>query len=192
VSRVDERTLLRKAQAGNTEAFAQIYRGNVQRIYRYIYQRVNQPQVAEDITSEVFTRALEGLSSYRDQGKPFIAWLYRIAHDRVIDYYRRTGRRPADENIEDNPLPFTPDMDERIMRREAVKALQQAMDELTDDQRRVVIMRFIEGQRIEKVAQIMGKNANAIKALQHRALQAMAKRLQKSGLDIEAILAGLS
>lgn len=190
--RAEEQLLLRKAQQGDADAFAQLYRANVQRIFRYIYHRVNHHQLAEDLTGDVFIRALEGLSGYRDQGKPFIAWLYRIAHDRVIDHYRRTGRRPVEEDIEDKSLPVTLNMDERMVQGQMVQILLKALAGLTEDQRRVVELRFIEGQRIEAVAQIMGKNANAIKALQHRALQAMAKQLQKSGLDIESILAGLS
>ncbi len=189
---VDEQRWLRQAQRGDAESFAALYRANVQAIFRYIAHRVNNVQLAEDLTGDVFTRALEGLPTYTDQGKPFVAWLYRIAHARVVDYYRRTERRPVETDVEAEPLPVTPDMDEGLLRRHAARALRTAIAELTADQQQVVVLRFIEGYPIETVAQMMGKNGNAIKALQHRALRSLASRLGRSGFDIEAIIAGLS
>jgi RNA polymerase sigma-70 factor, ECF subfamily len=192
VERVDEQRLLQRAQQGNSDAFARLYRANVQAIYRYIYHRVNDVHLAEDLTGDVFTRALKGIGNYRDQGKPFIAWLYRIAHARVVDYYRMTDRRPQESDVEAEPIPVNADMDGNILRRQAAKALREAIASLTDEQQQVVILRFIEGQRIETVADVMGKNANAIKALQHRALRSLASRLERSGFDVESILSGLS
>jgi RNA polymerase sigma-70 factor (ECF subfamily) len=192
VDRVEELGLIQRAGRGDADAFGRLYRLHVQAIYRYIYHRVNHVHLAEDLTGDVFTRALRGIGGYRDQGKPFIAWLYRIAHDRVIDHYRRVDRRPNESDLEDEPIPVQMDMDEGLLRRQAAQALRAAIAELTDDQQQVVILRFMEGQRLETVAEIMGKNANAIKALQHRALRALATRLQRAGFDIEAILAGLA
>jgi RNA polymerase sigma-70 factor (ECF subfamily) len=192
VDRAEEQRWLRQAQRGDAEAFAALYRANVQAIFRYIAHRVNNVQLAEDLTGDVFTRALEGLPTYTDQGKPFVAWLYRIAHARVVDHYRRTERRPVETDVEAEPLPVMPDMDEGLLRRQAARALRAAIAELTGDQQQVVVLRFIEGYPIETVAQMMGKNANAIKALQHRALRSLASRLERSGFDIEAIIAGLS
>jgi RNA polymerase sigma factor (sigma-70 family) len=192
VERGEEKRLLVRARQGNGDAFAQLYRANVQAIYRYIHYRVNDVHLAEDMTGDVFTRALKSMSSYTDQGKPFLAWLYRIAHARVIDYYRKTKRRPVESDVDDEPIPITTDMDEGLLRRQAAKALREAIAHLTDEQQQVIILRFIEGHRIEIVADMMGKNANAIKALQHRALRSLAGRLERAGFDIEAILAGLS
>jgi RNA polymerase sigma-70 factor (ECF subfamily) len=192
VERVDEQRILQRAQKGNADAFAQLYRANVQAIYRYIYHRVNDVHLAEDLTGDVFTRALKSMATYRDQGKPFVAWLYRIAHARVIDYYRMTNRRPVESDVEAEPIPVSANMDEGILRRQMAKALREAIGTLTDEQQQVVILRFIEGQSIETVADMMGKNANAIKALQHRALRSLASRLERSGFDVESILSGLS
>lgn len=192
MDRVEEQRLLQQTQRGDADAFAALYRANAQAIFRYIAHRVSNAQLAEDLTGDVFIRALEGLSGYTQQGKPFVAWLYRIAHARVVDHYRRTERRPVESDVEAEPLPVTPDMDEGLLRRHAAKALRAAIAELTDDQQQVIILRFMEGYRIEVVAQMMGKNANAIKALQHRALRSLAGRLERSGFDIESIIAGLS
>lgn len=192
MERAEEQRLLRQAQRGDAEAFAHLYRHNVQAIFRYIVHRVSDNALAEDLTADVFIKALEALPNYRDQGKPFIAWLYRIAHARVIDHYRRTSRRPAESDVEDEPLADVPNMDAAMLRRQAAYALRTAIADLTDDQQQVVILRFIEGYRIEAVAQMMGKQPNAIKALQFRALRTLASRLERAGFDIESILAGIS
>ncbi|MBI5668887.1 MAG: sigma-70 family RNA polymerase sigma factor [Chloroflexi bacterium] len=192
VTRVDEGRLIRRARQGDADAFACLYQETVQAVYRYIYLRVNDTQLAEDMTGDVYMRALKAMGSYQEQGKPFIAWLYRIAHARVVDHYRRTDRRPVESDIEAEPIPVSADMDHSLLRRQAAKALREAIAQLTDEQQQVVILRFIEGHSLETAAQIMGKNANAIKALQHRALRSLAGRLARAGFDVEAILAGLS
>lgn len=192
VDRVRERRLVQQAQRGSADAFAELYREHVQVIYRYVVHRVSDPQLAEDLTGDVFTKALEGLARYQDQGRPFLAWLYRIAHARVIDHYRRVGRRPEERDVDEEPLPVSPNMDERMLRQQAAQALREAIAGLTADQQQVVILRFIEGYKIEDVAVILGKQPNAIKALQHRALRSLAGRLERAGFDIETIIAGLS
>ncbi|MBZ0284598.1 MAG: sigma-70 family RNA polymerase sigma factor [Anaerolineae bacterium] len=192
MDRVEEIQVLQRAQRGENEAFAELYRANVQAIFRYVYHRVNDAQLAEDLTGDVFARALKGIADYRDQGKPFVAWLYSIAHARVVDHYRRVERRPQESNLDDEPIPVKSDMDAEIMRKQAAKVLKEAISRLTDEQQQVVILRFVEGYRIEAVAELMGKNANAIKALQHRALRALASRLERAGVNAESILAGLS
>lgn len=192
MDRVEEKKLLKQAQRGDADAFSALYQAHVQTVFRYIYHRVNNVHLAEDLTGDVFTRALTGLATYQDLGKPFVAWLYSIAYARVVDYYRRAGRQSdeGDEMIE--RIPVTQDMDEGILRRQAVKALREAITTLTGEQQQVVILRFIEGYRIERVAELMGKNANAIKALQHRALRSLASRLERAGFDIDSIWSGLS
>lgn len=192
LERVEEQRLLAEAQRGDPDAFAALYREHVQTIYRYVYYRVNNPQIAEDLTADVFTRAIEGLPRYRDTGTPFLAWLYRIAHARVVDHYRRQDRRPTESDVEAQPLPVEPDMDERLIRQHVAQILRKAIADLTPDQQQVIILRFVEGHKIDEVAQLLDKKPNAIKALQHRALRSLAGRLERSGIDIESIMAGLS
>lgn len=192
VERTKEQRLLQRVRQGDAEAFDSLYRANVQAVFRYIAFRVNDVQLAEDLTGDVFIRALKSMAEYQDQGKPFAAWLYRIAHARVVDYYRQQNRRPASVPIDDEPIPAAQDMDATLLRRQAAKILREAIADLTADQQQVIILRFIEGQRIEMVAEQMGKNANAIKALQHRALHALAARLQRAGFDLENILSGMA
>lgn len=188
---VEEKRWLQAAQRGDTEAFAVLYRANVKAIFRYILMRVRDPQLAEDLTGDVFIRALKSIRNYEDQGKPFVAWLYRIAHARVVDHYRRQDRRPSEQELDDEPIVVQTDMDANMLRRQAANALRQAIQALTPEQQQVIVLRFMEGQRLEVVAEVMGKNANAIKALQHRALKALASRLEKAGFDLDAVLAGI-
>ncbi len=192
MERGDEQRLIRRAQRGDAEAFAELYRAHVQVIFRYIAARVNDLQLAEDLTGDVFIKALEGLGSYRDQGRPLLAWLYRIARARVIDHYRQAGRRPSETSVDDQPLPVESGLDAGLARRQAAQALRAAIAGLTDDQQQVIILRFVEGYRVDEVAAILGKQPNAIKALQFRALRALAGKLERAGIDISALVAELT
>lgn len=92
MKRQREQALIRAAQRGDQNAFAALYRAYVDKIYRYIFFRVESTQTAEDLTAEVFLRMVEGLPNYEDRNTPLLVWLYRIAHARVIDHYRRYRR----------------------------------------------------------------------------------------------------
>lgn len=191
MNRVEEKRLIQAASKGDSQAFATLYRANVQMIFRYVYYRVSDSQLAEDLTADVFTKAFKAMGSYKDSGKPLVAWLYRIAHARVVDHYRKTERRPNETDIEKVSVSTSADMDNRLLRQQTAKALRLAISELTADQQQVVILRFIEDKRLEEVAQLMGKNVNAIKALQHRALRSLATRLERAGFKIDEFIAGL-
>jgi len=191
LNRVEEKQLIEQAQNGSKEAFAQLYREYVQQIHRYIYYRTRDQQLAEDLTADVFTKVIEGLPSYVDKGKPFISWIYRIAHARVVDHYRRQDRRPTATNVDDANLSITPDMDADLVKSHASAALMKGIESLTADQQQVIILRFIEGLPIEAVAEQLGKKGNAIKALQFRAVRSLASHLERSGFDTESIMAGL-
>lgn len=192
MDRVEEQRLVEQARSGDADGFSALYRANVQAIFRYVYHRVNDIHLAEDLTGDVFIRALKSIGRYTDQGKPFVAWLYRIAHARVVDHYRQTDRRPIESDMSEQPVAVDPDIDSDLVRKQAAKTLRQAIATLTDDQQQVIIFRFVEGYRTEKVAQLMGKKPNAIKALQHRALRTLARQLERSGFDVSTIMADLS
>lgn len=191
MDRAEEKQLIAQAQAGDRGAIATLYRAHVQAIYRYVANRVGDVHLAEDLTADVFTRALASLPGYQEMGMPFLAWLYRIAHARVVDHYRRRDRRPVENDLDDQPIAVEQDMDANLVQAELSDMLRQAIQTLTDDQQQVILLRFVEGYRVEAVARMMGKNANAIKALQHRALRTLASRLGRAGVDIETIMAGL-
>lgn len=165
--------LIRRAQRYDREALSEIYRAHVQAIYRYIYVRVGRPDVAEDLTSEVFLKALESIRTFDYRGIPVAAWLFRIAHDRVVDYFRKAGREvpiaigegPSEDSSSDHPAGLT---------------LRWAMERLTSEQQQVLILRFGEGRTSREIAKILGKTEGAVKALQHRALATLRRLLEKS------------
>jgi len=155
-----------------------LYRRHADAVFRYVYYRVGDREVAEDLVGEVFVRALEGLPAYQDTGTPFEAWLYRIAHARVVDYYRRQKVRraaPLDESLASSE---EPDLSQLAAQRDDVRRVWNAVRHLTDDQQQVISLRFIAGYSTAEVASVMGKTEGAIRALQHRALASLRRLLE--------------
>jgi RNA polymerase sigma-70 factor (ECF subfamily) len=180
-----ELALIRRAQEGDKQAIGEIYRMHVDVIYRYIWTRVRDDSVAEDLTAQVFLKALEGLPSYRPSGKPLLAWLYRIAYARIVDHWRKQERRvevPLEET-----LPARGPRPEELLEAEAdwVTAID-LVAQLTDDQQDVVILRFIGEMSLAQVAETLGKTVGATKAIQYRALATLARLLEKRGGPIQA------
>jgi len=171
VQPTDESDLIRRARQRDADAFSELYRRHVDRIYRYLLLRVNDDTVAEDLTSEVFVRALESLASYEDRGAPFAAWLYRIAKARVIDHWRRLQRTDVSLEASDLDVAIELPVGDVV----AYKALAGALRHLTDEQQEVIILKFVEGLSIAEVAKITGRTEGAVKALQHRALATLAR-----------------
>jgi RNA polymerase sigma-70 factor (ECF subfamily) len=168
--------IVQKAQLGDQEAIAQLYQTYAQQIYRFIAYRVLTDADAEDLTAEVFVKMVEGLNTYQFTGAPFEAWLYRIASARVIDYRRRSKRRPQTELLEtlssgeDSP-------EERILHQQELEILRIALNGLSDEQQSILVLRFIERKSHQEVADILGKSISAVKSIQHRALLQLASKL---------------
>ena len=173
-----EKKLVAQSQQGDQDAFAALYRNYVQAIYRYCFFRVQDNDHAEDLTADVFLKAVDGLPRYNERGLPFGAWLFRIAHDRVIDFYRKTGRRPFTELTEDF-VGEDPSPDLSIEIAESHDRLYEAISHLTDEQQAVIQFRFMENWSLEDTGRMMNRSANAIKALQHRALQSLQRYLNR-------------
>lgn len=176
--REHELELIRRAQQGDKQAIGELYRLHVDVIYRYIWSRVRDDSVAEDLTAQVFLKALEGLPTYQPSGKPFLAWLYRIAYARIVDHWRKQERRvevPLDE-----ALPTREPQPEDLLEYEAdwVTAID-LLAQLTDDQQDVVILRFIGEMSLADVAETLGKTVGATKAVQYRALATLARLLEE-------------
>jgi RNA polymerase sigma-70 factor, ECF subfamily len=170
----DETRLIRSAKRGDKRAVSELYRRHVDIIYRYTYARVRDPVVAEDLTAQVFLKALEGLPNYEPSGSPFLAWLYRIAHARTVDHWRQQQRRREVELLDTLP-DRGPRPEEIVMQRSDWDRAVEMLAQITDEQRDVLILRFIEEMSLAETAETLGKTVGAVKALQHRALASVSR-----------------
>jgi RNA polymerase sigma-70 factor (ECF subfamily) len=176
-----EAALVEQAIAGNADAFGKLYLLYLDAIYRYVYFRTKNANDAEDLTEQVFLKAWEALPDYKQCGHPFTSWLYRIAHNAVIDHHRR--QKP----VVSVPLPEKGDGAgkqstalEQIIEAEEVNALVTAIAQLPDEQQQVIILRFVEGLSHAKVARIVDKSEGACRVIQHRALAALNQLLTEA------------
>lgn len=166
-----EERVFQQAKAYDTSALAAIYDRYEAKIYSYVYHRVGDPNVAQDLTAQVFLRMLEAIQNEQAWQSSFSGWLYRIAHNLVIDHYRRRGRT-TQVSFDDLPTLVAPAEDpQRAAERSfAAEGLRSAINLLTDEQGQVVTLRFLEDLSIAEVAAAMGKTEGAVKALQYRAV----------------------
>jgi RNA polymerase sigma-70 factor (ECF subfamily) len=169
----DETELIRQAKKGDSEAFGELYMLHLERIYRHILYRVESAMEAEDLTEQVFVRAWQAIKKYRPEGPPFAAWLYRIAHNLVIDHYRtRKDMAPLDSvsfTLADEAL----GPEEVLNKKSEVARLRKALSRLSQEQQQLVHLRFIEGLSHAQVARILDRSVGAVRVMQHRALAAL-------------------
>jgi len=175
----NERQLVLQAQAGNSEAFGQLYDAYMERIYRFVYFRVEDQQTAEDITSQVFLKAWSNLDRFSFSRTPYLAWLYTIAHNAVIDHYRTRKVTAALDDVQLSQQDHAEAVENEIDLSAEMKEIKEALQMLTDDQQKVLTLKFIEGMSNNEIARHLGKREGAIRALQMRGLQALAKQLEE-------------
>lgn len=168
---------LLRARQKDAEAWASIYKEFSSRIYRYVFLKVQNRQVAEDIAEMVFLRALEAIDKYEMRGLPFSSWLFRIAHNLIIDHHRK-NQGSKEVALEDVALPAGADPVLLAEKGIALEQVRSAMKQLTKAQQEVVEMRFAAELNIAEIAKIMSKSEGAIKALQHSAIAALRKALK--------------
>jgi RNA polymerase sigma-70 factor (ECF subfamily) len=171
----DEESLVRRAQQNDQEAFAQLYEEYFDKIYRYITLKIGDAVEAEDLTQQVFLNSLRSISSFRWKGRPFSAWLYRIAHNQVVDHLRRKKR--SDVPLEETLTGGSEDPQLDAERRLDIEQVMAAAQKLTEAQREVISLRFTSELSIAQVAEIMGKSQGAVKALQHSGIVALRRAL---------------
>jgi RNA polymerase sigma-70 factor (ECF subfamily) len=173
---VPEAELIARAKSGDAHAFGLLYEANFPAIYRFVYFRTFDEQVAEDIASQVFLRAWEKLESYQVRGSPLVAWLYTIARNAVVAHYR--SAKPTVALEEAGPLPETGTLEERVDLKLDLAALREALQQLTNEQREVLTLKFIDGLSTHEAAAQLGKDEGAVRALQMRGLQALVKHVE--------------
>jgi RNA polymerase sigma-70 factor, ECF subfamily len=180
--------LVREAQAGSAHAFAEIYDRYVDQVYAYVYHRVGQRHTAEDLTSDVFVNALRRIGTYRYQGVDPGAWLITIARNRCHDHFKSARFRleaPVEDVFDSSggtgsggvaPGASAEDQPEAAaLTREVAREVHAALARLKGEQAEVLYLRFVQQLSVTEVATVMGRNEQSIRALQYRALKALAK-----------------
>jgi RNA polymerase sigma-70 factor (ECF subfamily) len=174
----DERLLIEAAQK-DPARFADLYEINFERVYAYVVKRVRDRAETEDVTAEVFHQALANLKRFEWRGIPFAAWLFRIAANLISDRWQKSGREVSDdceiESAQSEPGTISPSEIEAVERRATLYRL---VDTLPAEQRRVVVLRFVEEKSIKEVAQEIRKTEGAVKQLQFRALSSLRARME--------------
>jgi RNA polymerase sigma-70 factor (ECF subfamily) len=172
----DEESLVRRAQQRDPAALTQLYEENFDKIYRYIVLKIGDRTEAEDMTQQVFLNALKSISSFRWKGMPFSAWLFRIAHNQVVDYYRKKSKH-ATVPLEESLAAGDSDPSQAAERKVEIEQLALATKGLTKAQQEVISLRFAGELSIAEVARVMGRSEGAVKALQHSAIGALRRAL---------------
>lgn len=175
---LDERLLVERAK-DDEAAFGELYNRYVTRIYNYVFYRTGNHHDAEDLTARVFHRALQHLPRYEDRGLPFSAWLYRIAHNLVVNWHRDTKRRKflsLDELVlrsfrTDAPEEAAERVDEQEQLLDVVRTLPQ-------DRQQLLVLKFVERLSNAEIGEIMGRSEGAIKSLYHRTLLALREEME--------------
>lgn len=181
---IDGRQLMARAQAGDIDAFGELYSRYREMVFRFVHFRAHDRQLAEDISQETFVRALRNVERWQDQGKDVGAWLVTIARNMLVDHFKSgryrlevtvgagldVGAERRDTNREGNP-------EAAVIEQLRDTALLRALWRLTEDQRNCLVHRFVQGLSVAETATAMGREQGAIKALAHRGVMAMTQLL---------------
>jgi RNA polymerase sigma-70 factor, ECF subfamily len=173
------RGLVERAQTGDRAALEELYLIHFDRIYSYLHVSVGNRHDAEDLTTQTFLKMLESINKFRWQSAPFSAWLFRIAHNLAMDHFRANRRWQPEEDVPE------PDADEATSAEEGAlesigrRSMLDLIDALSSEQQQVLTLKFVFNFSNAEAATILGKSEGAIKSLQHRALAALQKQLER-------------
>jgi len=183
----DEKSWVERARTGDPEAAGWLYERYFDRIYRYVYLKLGDPTDSEDLTEQVFLKMLESVGSFQWQGSTFASWLYRIAHNQVVDFLRQHSRRPQSsiEPVRDVLPSDRGDPHQHAEQRDFAEQLVSSMAELTELQAQVITLKFGSDLTNAQVAQILERTEGAVKALQFAALQKLNKIMSEKGFGQE-------
>lgn len=176
-----EAHLVKRAQQGDQAAFTAIYDQYYDAVYTYLYYRVSDTAVAEDLTADVFVRLVQHIHTFTPSDKPILAWLYTIAANLLTDHRRKNGRYtwlPLDEALTVSES----DPSRLIHQNWQQNRLLAALRELTEEQQLVILLKFVEKWSNAAIADHLGKTEGAIKSLQHRALDSLRRILERDGM----------
>lgn len=167
----DEQNLVKKAQDGEVEAFGSLYDHYLPKIYRFVLLKVSHREEAEDLTHQAFLKAWENIEQYDFQGYSFGSWLYRIARNVTVDYYRGVKLEVSVEDV--NEIHFAKDnsFEEDVEKSLVWQELRKSIKKLKEVEQDVIIMRFVEDLPLKEIAAALEKSEGAIKVIQHRAIK---------------------
>ena len=176
--REEEKRLVERAIRRDQGAFADLYDRHVVRVYRHIYYLVSDAREAEDLTAQTFLKAWEAVDRYKERGAPFVAWLLRISHNLTISYLRsKRDHSELDEGYVDNKRAGNPE--ESLEQATDERSVRDAVLRLREEQRQVIMLRFVEELDYREVAAMIGKSVPAVRVIQHRALGNLRKLMQQ-------------
>ena len=178
--------LVQRAQAGDAEAFGELYDRYVDLVYRYIHYRVGSAPLAEDLTSETFLRALRRITSFTWQGRDVGAWFVTIARNLIADHYKSSRYRLelTTDDVSGSGAPLSTDgPEDAVLSGMQNEVLLEAVRQLGPEQQECIVLRFLQGLSVAETARVMGKNDGAIKALQYRAVRSLG-RLLPEGVEL--------
>ena len=175
---VDLTRLVERAKGGDSQAFGALYDRFQPEILRYLTHRTRDPEAAEDLTQQVFLKAWQAIPRFEQRGVPFKAWLYRMAHNQMVDHFRT--RKPTTE-LGDFDLPDEADQESALLTGEMNEALQRALARLSEDHRQVLTLRFLMEKSAREIGEVMGRKEVTVRGLQMRALQALRREIDEMG-----------
>ncbi len=178
-----EEKIVERAKRGEAQAFEQLYETYFNRIYRYIMNRVSSQADAEDLTQQVFLKALESIGSFKWRGVSFSSWLFRIAHNQVVDHDRK-GSREKTLPLDEERLVSSADPAIHIEKKLTGEQLFVSCKQLSDAQQEVISLRFAAGLSITKTSEAMGRSEGAVKVLQHDAIVRLRRILSSNEEEI--------
>ncbi|MEX2229231.1 MAG: sigma-70 family RNA polymerase sigma factor [Dehalococcoidia bacterium] len=175
---LEEDRLARRARSDRS-AFSALYAAHVDRVYRYLLSRTSSPADAEELTSRTFLNALTHLDQYRGRGSGFGSWLMSIAHNLLANWYRDRGRRPPTEALDAAvAIPAdTPGPESSLEKHELIQRVRDAVSTLGEDRQRLIALKYVDGLPNAEIGRMMGRSEGAVKALHHRTLRELQRRL---------------
>lgn len=170
---------LEGARRWDESVLADIYDTYAPSIYRYVYRKTGNRDIAQDLVAETFQRFLEALKRGAGPRDHLSGWLYRVAHNLIVDHYRKQPSEPL-LSVEDANPAVGPTQGEALARKGRVDRARAALMQLTPLQQKVILLRFLEGMSLQEVAQVLERTVGSVKALQHRAVSSLQRVLEDS------------
>jgi len=173
----DLRRLVELAQQGDREALEALYLMHFDRIYSYLHMSVGNRHDAEDLTTQTFLKMLEAIGRFRWQSAPFSAWLFRIAHNLAMDHFRSRRRWQPEEEVPEPAGQVESSAEDEALRVLSSENMFDLIEQLSDEQRQVLILKFVFDFSNLEAATVLEKTEGAVKSLQHRALASLQKHV---------------